>query len=171
MTRRCISVIAGMVATVAVAATHAQAATDIVLYATDFATVRGNWTIGAGAGAAGGQRLANVDNGAAALSTPLPNPTDYVEATFTAPAATAYHVWVRLRAANDSKYNDSVFVQFSDATDANGSRIHAIGTTNGLVINLATDAGAGSLAAWGWQDGAYWLQQTNIIRFSGSGSH
>jgi len=44
-------------------------------------------------------------------------------------------------------------------------------TTNSLVVNLATDAGGSSLAAWGWQDGAYWLQQTNIIRFSGSGSH
>ena len=171
MTRRCISVVAGMVLIVSFGVTHAQAANDIVLYATAFATVQGNWAIGSSGSGAGGQRLASVDYGRSPTSTALSSPADYVEATFPAPAATAYHVWLRLRASSDSKYNDSVSVQFSDAIDANGSRIHAIGSTAGLVVNLATDASGGSLAGWGWQDGAYWLQQTNIIRFSGSGSH
>ena len=41
MTRRCIAIVAAMVLTVSVHVTYAQSANDIVLYATDFSTVRG----------------------------------------------------------------------------------------------------------------------------------
>ena len=58
MTRRCIAIVAAMVLTVSVHVTYAQSANDIVLYATDFSTVRGNWAIGASGSGAGGQGLA-----------------------------------------------------------------------------------------------------------------
>src|ERR1044071_305571 len=82
--------------------------------------------------AAGGQKMSTPDNGVANTTAPLANPTDYVEATFTAPAATTYTVWLRLRALNDNKYNDAVWVQFSDARAA-GSTAYQINSTSGLL--------------------------------------
>jgi hypothetical protein len=107
--------------------------------------------------------LVHVNNALAA-------PADYVEATFSAPSYTPYHVWVRLRAANDSKYNDSVWVQFSDALDLNQNPVDPIGSTRGLLLNLDNCSACGA-SGWGWQDKAYWLQQANIVQFSGSGPH
>ena len=100
----------GLSAIIAGAGTRVFAASDIVLYASDFTRIQGDWSTAASSGAAGGQMLASVDAGWASTASPLAGPSNYVEATFTAPSFTKYHVWLRLRAANDSKYNDSVFV-------------------------------------------------------------
>src|SRR5438477_7142168 len=100
------------------AASPALAASDIVLYASDFNVIRGNWAIVASATAAGGNTLSSTDQGWATTDTPLAAPSHFVEATFSAPSSTPFHVRLRLRAANDSKYNDSVWVQFSDASSA-----------------------------------------------------
>src|SRR5207248_11801276 len=70
----------------------------------------------------------------------------------------------------NSKWNDSIWVQFSDAL-ANGSPVYPINTTSGLLVNLATDSNATSLNAWGWQNGAYWLSQPTTITFANSGAH
>jgi hypothetical protein len=148
---------------------RAFAAGDVVLYSTDFTTVRGNWSLAGSTTGAGGQQMGSVDNGWATTDSALANPSDYVEATFSAPAGTAYHVWVRLRATNDTKYNDSVWVQFSDAVSG-GSRVHAIGTSAGLLLNLENCSGCG-VAGWGWQDKAYWLQQANVVQFASDGAH
>ena len=102
--------------------------------------------------------------------TPLAVPTHFVEATFSAPSSTAFHVWLRLRAANDSKYNDSVWVQFSDAL-AGGAAVYPLNTTSALMVNLATDSSAVSLNAWGWQNTAYWLSQATTMTFATSGPH
>ena len=67
----------------------------------------------------------------------LASPTDYVDVRFSAPAGTAYTVWLRLKAAANSKLNDSLYVQFSDAL-ASGSAIYQLNTTNtscGYYIN------------------------------------
>ena len=103
-------------------------------------------------------------------SQPLAAPSHYVDVTFNADSGTPYSVWLRLKALNNSKYNDAVWVQFSDAT-LNGSPIYPINTTSGLLVNLATDAGAASLKGWGWQNGAYWLSQATTLTFSTGGSH
>ena len=144
-------------------------APDIVLYASDVTTMRGNWARVGGADAAGGQYLASVDKGWAAISAPLAVPTDFFEATFVANANTAYHVWLRLRASGDSKWNDSVWVQFSDARDANGALVAAIGSTSGLLVNLENCYGCGT-AGWGWQDKAYWANPAATVRFATTGS-
>ena len=73
------------------------AAGDIVLYASDFTTINGNWQRVASASAAGGEKLQSTDLGAAAVAAALGAPGNYVEATFTAPAWTRYRVWLRLR--------------------------------------------------------------------------
>jgi hypothetical protein len=76
-----------------------------------------------------------------------------------------------MRAAANSKYNDSVFAQFSDAVNGSGAALFAIGGTNGLTVNLASDSTGSGLSGWGWQDGAYWLTQPTTIAFANTGSH
>jgi endonuclease/exonuclease/phosphatase family metal-dependent hydrolase len=146
------------------------AAGDVVLYSTDFQTMQGNWSRVAASDAAGGQMLSSADLGWSSPDSALAAPTNYVEATFSVPSATPYHVWVRLRAGANSKYNDSVWAQFSDALDSNRNPVYPIGSTSGLLLNLENCSGC-SLSGWGWQDKAYWLQQTNVIQFASSGSH
>jgi endonuclease/exonuclease/phosphatase family metal-dependent hydrolase len=146
------------------------AAGDIVLYTTDFTTIRGNWAAVAASGAAGGQVLSSVDRGWATADSPRATPADYVEATFNAPSLTPYHVWVRLRAAKDSKYNESVWLQFSDALDVNRHAVHQIGSIHGLAVNLENCNRCG-VSGWGWQDKSYWLQQPNVVQFASGTTH
>ena len=143
---------------------------DVVLYASDVATLRGNWTKASTSGAAGGQSMSSVDNGWSTTSAPLASPADYFEASFSASAGTAYHVWLRLQGANNSKWNESVWVQFGDSTDTNGSALYRIGTTSALLVNLENCSGCG-VSSWGWQGGAYWLSQQATIKFPTTGSH
>src|ERR1700681_1206850 len=76
---------------------------DIVLYSSDVTNVIGNWTKTSNSFAAGGQQLTSVDKGWSTPDSPLASPADYFEATFNAPSATTYHVWLRLRGTGDSK--------------------------------------------------------------------
>ncbi len=101
---------------------------------------------------------------------PLASPGDYFEATFTAPSYTTYHVWLRMRATGDSKWNDSVWVQFSDAANTNGSAAYRIGTTDALAVNLEPCSGCG-VSGWGWQDKAYWTSQSPLVMFGARGTH
>ena len=144
---------------------------DIVLYASDATSLQGNWALVADSTAAGGQALSSLDKGWANTPAPVAAPADSFELVFTAQAATPYRVWMRMKAAGNSKYNDSVFVQFSDAVDANASALYRLGTTSGRTVNLATDAAAGSLNGWGWQDGAYWQTQATTVAFAAGGTH
>jgi len=100
----------------------------------------------------------------------LRRPADAFEFTFSAPADTPYHVWLRLHASANSKFNDSVFAQFSDAVDPHGAALYPIGTTSGLFVNLQSCNGC-ALSGWGWIDGAYWLTQQTTVSFRQSGTH
>ncbi len=146
------------------------ASTDIVLYATDAVKTAGNWARVADATGAGGQVLSSADKGWSSTDTALAAPANYVEFSFAADAATPYHVWVRLRAAKNDKYNDSVFAQFSDAVSTSGAALYRIGTTGALTLNLQS-ANNAPLNGWGWVDGAYWLTQSPTLAFSASGTH
>jgi hypothetical protein len=115
-------------------------------------------------------KLVTPDNGVAHTNNPLASPIDYFDATFSADAGVPYTIWLRIRALNNSKYNDAVWVQFSDAR-AGGAAVHPIGTTSGLLVNLATDSGAASLNGWGWHNTAYWLSQPVTVTFANSGTH
>lgn len=145
-------------------------AQDIVLRASDVSTLRGNWSIASDASAAGGRYLVSADQGWGTTAAPLASPSDYFELTLTAPARTQYHVWFRLRAAANSKWNDSVWVQYSDALSPGGAPVYRIGTTSALDINLERCSNCG-VSGWGWQDGAYWLSQETTIQFANAGSH
>ena len=120
--------------------------------------------------AADGRLVAGVDSGWSQTSNAVAAPGDYFDLTFSAPANTPYHVWFRLRAGSDSKYNDSVYAQFSDAVDGGGSSIFRIGSAASLVINLQRCNGC-ALSGWGWIDGAYWLSQTSTLSFASTGTH
>jgi hypothetical protein len=145
---------------------------NIVIYASDIPTtaLHGAWTVASDATSPNGTKLSTPDAGFASTDTPLASPTHYVDVTFSAPAGTPYRLWLRLKAINNSKFNDSLWVQFSDAR-VNGNPIYAVSTTSGLDVNLATDATATSLNNWGWQNTAYWLSQSTTFTFAGSGTH
>jgi hypothetical protein len=147
-------------------------ATDIVLYASDVPTagLHGSWSKATDATSPNSTRLETTDTGFAAANAPLANPTHYVDVTFDAPANTPYRIWLRLKALGNSKWNDAVWVQFSDAR-VNGSPAYAINSSSGLLVNLATDANATSLNNWGWQNAAYWLNQVTTVTFATSGTH
>jgi len=115
-------------------------------------------------------KLMTPDNGVANTNSPLASPADYVDVTFTANANTPYTLWLRMKATANSKFNDSLWVQFSDAQSGGGS-VYPIGSTSGLSVNLATDSAAGSLNNWGWQNTSYWLSQATTVTFPTSGSH
>jgi len=148
------------------------AAGDIVIYAADLAAgaLHGSWSLVPDATSPLGITLATPDGGIANPNAPLASPVDYVDVTFTANAATPYRVWVRMKALDDSKYNDAVWVQFSDAR-VGGSPVYALGSTSGLLVNLATDGTGSSLNGWGWQNTAYWLSQATTVTFATTGTH
>src|SRR5215467_5547555 len=146
--------------------------TNIVIYASDIAagSLHGAWTKTGDATAAAGTAAITPDSGVSNTSAPLASPTDYVDVTFNANAGVPYTFWMRVKATANSKFNDSLYVQFSDAL-ASGSPIYQMSTTSGLVVNLATDTTGSSLSNWGWVNGAYWLSQPATLTFASSGAH
>ena len=157
---------------VTVSAATPCGASDIVIYANEVpsAAVHGAWTKAFDATAAAGVALTTADNGVSNTSQPLASPDDYVDVTFAAAPNTPYTLWLRLMAASDSKWNDSVWVQFSDAK-ADDSQVYAMNSTSALLVNLATDSTAASLNRWGWKNGAYWLAQPATVTFDDSPTH
>ena len=90
--------------------------------------------------------------------------------SFNADANVPYTIWLRLKATANSKFNDAVWVQFSDALSG-GTPVYPLNSTTGLLVNLATDSTASSLNNWGWQNTAYWLSQATTVSFANSGAH
>lgn len=146
------------------------AAPEVVIHAVDVATAVGSWSRAADSTAAEGVKLATPDLGRAATDAPSASPSDYIETTFNAPAGVPYRLWLRLRAAGDTKWNESVWVQLSDTVNASGAATYRIGSTNGLLVNLENCSGCG-VSGWGWQNRAYWLADTSLLRFATAGPH
>ena len=143
-----------------------------MIYASDIAASarHGSWTVASDSTSPNGMKLVTFDNGVANTSNALAAPTDFVDVTFSASAGTPYTLWLRVQALGNSKFNDSLWVQFSDAS-ANGAPAYPINSTSGLLVNLATDSTGGSLSGWGWQNAAYWLVQPATVTFSSTGTH
>ena len=141
-----------------------------MLYASEGLRV-GNYQVVSDATAAGGARLHNPDVGAAKLANALANPGSYLELTFTAQAGTAYRLWIRGKAQDNSPYNDSIFVQFDNTVDAQGVATSRIGTTSAEIINLEDCFGCG-LSGWGWQDNGWGVGELGrLVYFATSGTH
>jgi hypothetical protein len=126
----------------------------IVRYATDVTTIVGNWQMVGDPTAAGGSRIENPDAGAAKIPTPIASPANYFELAFTAQANTAYRLWIRGRAQNNSYNNDSVYLQFSGSVTSTGSPVNRINSTEAVPVVLEDCSGCG-VAGWGWQDNGY----------------
>ena len=143
---------------------------DIVIYASDVSVISGAWSKVAAAGAAGEHMLTTADSGWSTADVPVANAEHYFEATFEAAASTTYQVWLRLRATSNSKWNESVWVQFDNTVDGTGNPLWRIGSSSGLLVNLENCNGCG-VAGWGWQDNAWWLGQAARVRFATDGTH
>jgi len=156
---------AGNIATQALSI--AVGAREIVLYASDAASIAGTWSLVADAAAAGGSRVWNPDKGAAKLTTALANPANYFEITFQAEAGVAYHLWMRGKADANAWANDSVYVQYSGSVDATGTAMYRIGSTSARTLSIEQGTNAG-LSGWGWSDDA-WDALADPIYFATSG--
>ena len=148
------------------------ATSDVVIYASDIAAaaLHGAWTSAPDPTSPSSLKLVTPDQGYAQTSAPLAAPLHYVDVTFNANAGTPYTLWLRLQAQQNSKLNDAVWVQFSDAL-ANGTPVYPLNSTSGLLVNLATDSSGSSLQNWGWSNSAYWFSQPTTFTFAASGSH
>jgi hypothetical protein len=120
--------------------------------------------------AAGGYALLNPDRGGLKISPALADPANYIELAFTASAGVPYHLWLRLKAQNDSTANDSFHVQFSDTVTATGEETTRIGTTSSLEVVLQDGSGAAEPRGWGWTDNG-WGSPGAPIYFANSGTH
>jgi hypothetical protein len=127
---------------------------EIVIHPTYISAVHGGWTYGSDSTAADGSMLWQPNANAAKLAAPLANPTNYFDVSFPADPTQEYKVWVRLKAQGNGTGNDSVFVQFEGAVDGSGAAVDAIGTTDGLAVNLEECSGCG-ISGWGWRDEAW----------------
>jgi hypothetical protein len=128
------------------------------------------WSAGSDPTSPNGVSLVTPFIGWSIPNAPLAAPADYIDVTFTATANTAYTLWLRMESLNNSKWSDSVWVQFSDAL-VNGSPVYPTNTTSGLLVNLATDSTGWSDSGWGWDNGCYWLVQATTVTFPTNGTH
>jgi hypothetical protein len=149
----------------------AATSAEVVIYASDLAAaaLHGSWTKANDTTAAAGVMASTPDAGWASTSVPLAQPTDYLDVTFNAQAGTPYTLWLRLQAGANSKYNESVWVQFSDAL-VNGAAAYPMNSTSALMVNLENCSGCG-VTGWGWQNTAYWLSQPTTVTFKTTGTH
>ena len=143
---------------------------EVLVRAADLpaAAIRGTeWVRTSQADAAGGAMILNPDRGAAKRATALASPASYVEFTVNAAAGVPYYLWLRMRASDNAYSNDSLYVQFNGAVDAQGAALARIGTTNGLPMILEAGEDAG-VSGWGWSDSA-WGATATPVYFAQSG--
>ena len=90
--------------------------------------------------------------------------------TFSAKAGVAYHLWVRLRAQNNSLSNDSIHLQFSDSVDSGGAAIMRTDTTGSAEVVLQDGPNGAADHGWGWSDNGWGALGANIY-FATTGTH
>ena len=144
------------------------AGADIVLYASTAPVRSGTWSVVSDSTAAGGHAVTTPVS-ATKIRTPLASPANYFQLTFPAYSGQAYHLWVRGKAADNSYYHDSAFVQFSDSVTSTGTAIDRIGTTSAEAVVLQGCTGNAE-QGWGWQDTGWCGSGANIY-FSSTGTH
>ena len=75
--------------------------------------------------------------------------------TFNAIGGRAYHLWLRMRAQQNSLSNDSVHVQLSGATTSSGAPYARIGTSASAEVVLQEGAAGAPPSNWGWTDNGW----------------
>ncbi len=112
--------------------------------------------------AAGGSALWNPDGAQPKISPALAAPSSYVEMTFNATAGVPYHLWVRLRAQNNSFSNDSLHVQFDDSVDASGRATMRTGSNSSAEVVLQDGPSGSADHGWGWADNGWGVLGVNV---------
>jgi len=114
----------------------------------------------------------NPNLGKAKVAPALASPASYVEAQFSAMSGVAYHVWVRMRAQDNSTSNDSLHIQFSDAVTGLDSttRTMGFGTTSSAEFIIQEGPNANGPDKWGWADNG-WGAPGAPIYFQTTGTH
>ena len=153
-------------------AAQALAPGDVVLWTATAppADVHGDWVRQTDATAAGGVVLRNPDRGRSKVAPALASPTNYFDLRFTAKRSTAYYLWIRMRAQNNSNSNDSIHVQFSDSVDASGRSTHRIGTSSSAEVLLQNGTSGSAPRGWGWADNG-WDSRGSPFYFASDGAH
>jgi endonuclease/exonuclease/phosphatase family metal-dependent hydrolase len=147
---------------------------DIVLHPGDgTAYIQGvKWVKLGSASAASGAMIKsyNLSGTASATVAAAANPADYFEMTFQPKTGKDYRVWIRGSAEGNNWWNDSVSVQFSNAT-IGGNPAYPIGGTAAANYTLQDCAGA-PLSGWGWQQvdsfGSCGQAAGPVLRFTGT---
>jgi hypothetical protein len=145
---------------------------DVLLFpGVDPADLHGAWRTISDSTAAEGARVWHPDAGAAKLTAPLASPVHYFDLHFQASAGVGYRLWIRGKAQNDYWGNDSVFAQFSDSVDADGTPQFRLNTASATTINLEDCSGCG-VSAWGWQDNGWGVGVLGpLVYFENDGDH
>jgi hypothetical protein len=136
-------------------------ATSLVMYAADADLIEG-FVLVNDATAADGRKLSSADHGWSSTEVvPSPAIAPHAGFSFSVPQAGAYRLWLRMRGQGDSKFNESVWVQFSHAT-RNGAPVYRWQSSHGLLVNLEDCSNCG-IQGWGWQDNSWWLNQSALV--------
>ena len=143
---------------------------EAVVHPRGESVLQGAWQLVQDASANEGYRLWLPDINTPKIQAPLAEPVDHVDIGFLADPSQEYKLWIRLKADGDSWANDSVYVQFSGATDATGNAVYRMGTNSALVVNLEECSNCG-IAGWGWEDDGWGAVDTNgvTLRFPEGG--
>ena len=131
--------------------------------------IHGDWAVGPDTGA-GNKSIWNPDRGRAKIAPALASPANYFEMTFSAIGGRAYHLWVRMRAQQNSLSNDSVHVQLSGATTSSGAPYARIGTSSSAEVVLQAGPSGASPSSWGWTDNGWGALGAHIY-FPSSGTY
>src|SRR5687767_6290 len=152
---------------------HAQTAPDDIVLRTATVSpieIRGDWIRVADPTAAGGAALSNPDRSQARVAPALASPSSYFEMRFSARGGTPYHLWIRMKAGSNSRSNDSVHVQFSDAVNSLNQPIIRIGSTSSAELALQSGESGAPPNDWGWTDNG-WSSLGSPIYFAADGAH
>jgi hypothetical protein len=129
---------------------------------TPTANIHGNWSMLTDGTASGGGALWNPDAATAKIAPALAAPANYFERTFTPQRGVPYHLWVRLKAQNNSFGNDSVHVQFTGTVDTGSSPTWRIGTTSSAEVVVQNGPNDSSISGWAWSDNGWGALGGNI---------
>lgn len=142
---------------------------EIVIHPGVSGQTSGGWTRVDDATAASGRRVFYPNAGVPKSSAPVAT-TGSVGIVFIADPTQTYKLWVRLKAENDNWANDSVWLQFSGATDTAGRAVYEIGSTSWMAVNLEECSGCG-ISGWGWEDDGWGARNVNggLLRFPDGG--
>lgn len=131
----------------------------------------GSWQLLDDPTAADGVRAHDPDLGSPRLQAPHAQPASFFEVSFVADPTQVYKLWVRGKAAGNHWANDSVWLQFTGATNVAGTPVYRLGTASGLAVNLEECSGCG-MSGWGWRDerwGDGLRAEPVLLRFPGGG--